>query len=145
MIDFRSTASEHAIQAAFIEWCHVMSKIDNRFEYIFGVPNAAKRSQYIARKMLEEGLSAGVPDVLCLFPTSHYPGFAIEFKSAGKIPTKQQARWLGRLHAAGWKVGVLYSVEEAVAFTTAYFAVGEKRLRVPTERKIPDNHGGTTG
>lgn len=96
-----------------------------RFEYFIKVPNEGRRSFALARKMKREGLSAGLPDVLCLAPSEYYKGLAIEFKVGVNKQTPAQIAWQAKLEKIGWLYRVCYSLDEAVNVVNEYF-IGEK-------------------
>lgn len=78
------------------------------------VPNAAKRSQWAAMQAKREGMSAGFPDVMCLWAGG---GICfIEFKSAAGRLSDNQTDWIARLEQRGFRVAVARSIDEAVAF-----------------------------
>lgn len=76
------------------------------------IPNGARRTQWQALQAKKEGLSAGFPDVMCLWDG----GVCwIEFKQPGCYPNPNQREWLNRLERFGFVAGVARSVEEALA------------------------------
>lgn len=78
------------------------------------IPNAAKRSQWAAMQAKREGMSAGFPDVMCLWGGG---GICfIEFKSAAGRLSDNQTDWIARLDQRGFRVAVARSIDEAVAF-----------------------------
>lgn len=53
--------SEHAEQVGFVRWWR------NQFPQliIFSIPNGGRRAMSVAKKLKEEGLTPGVPDLYC--------------------------------------------------------------------------------
>lgn len=83
---------------------------------IFAVPNAGRRTQWEALRAKQEGMVAGIPDCVCLWPG----GTAwIEFKAKTGTLSKAQEEWLTWLHKAGHICGVFRAPDTAVAFLRA--------------------------
>lgn len=105
----KAAPSEIQIQAGF----------RNRLRYIapavscVAVPNAAKRTQWAAHQAKKEGLSAGFPDVMCIWAGG---GICfIEFKAEKGRLSDNQREWLDRLTQRGFVAGVARSIDDAVA------------------------------
>jgi hypothetical protein len=77
------------------------------------IPNAAKRSQWAAMQAKREGMSAGFPDVMCLWAGGGV--CFIEFKAAKGRINDNQNDWLARLDRWGFVVGVARSIDDAIA------------------------------
>lgn len=76
------------------------------------VPNGAKRTQWQQFQAKKEGLSAGFPDVLCLWDG----GLCfIEFKADKGRVNDNQRDWLARLSRWGFVADVARSVDDAFA------------------------------
>ena len=118
--------SEHAIQAAFIEW---VSRVENLPQYhalrlSFACPNGARVGIGQARKLRAEGLRAGVPDwILPVVMGFEYIGLAIEFKSRLGRMSDDQMIFRNGLRSAGWRVEVCRSTEHATAVVNDYLGV----------------------
>jgi hypothetical protein len=81
------------------------------------IPNAAKRTQWAAMRAKQEGLVAGAPDVICIWPGG---GICwIEFKAARGKLTPNQVDFHDKLERFGHRVAVARSIDEAVAFLKA--------------------------
>lgn len=82
------------------------------------VPNGARTSMSVARRLKAEGMVAGAPDLLIFDRPPNAPGnvgVAIEMKrpDAGK-PRAEQLEWQERLAARGWVSLVCYGADEAL-------------------------------
>lgn len=120
-------SSEHEIQSAYMDWVARQIPQDERYDYIFAVPNAGKRSWATGKKFVREGLRAGVLDVCIDYPVSNLdrrwiPGARIEFKAGRNKTTTEQDLWICKYIKAGYCVAVSYSWEAAAAWTRLYFA-----------------------
>lgn len=88
--------------------------------HIVAIPNAGKRGTGAARQAKREGMSAGFPDVMCLFshgsdkvnavPVAAY----IEFKSATGKVSENQSEWIDRLDRMGFPVTIARDADEAL-------------------------------
>ncbi len=66
-----------------------------------------------ARSLKAQGVTSGVPDIFCAWPTKDYAGLWLEFKSHnGKITDSQKAMGKSLLRA-GYQYFVVYSWSEA--------------------------------
>lgn len=112
--------TEHEIQAAFFN--HVDSKYagSNISVLTFAVPNGGHRHIKTALKLKKEGVKRGVSDVLCLIPVKPYHGLVIEFKRHPNKPTKEQLEFMTACVGQRYKVGVCYSVEDAITLFEDY-------------------------
>lgn len=115
------TPTEHDEQAAFFTTCRWRAQQDRRYQSIFAVPNAGKRSVGALLYYKAEGLESGVPDVCIPVPAGNYHGAFIEFKRPGGKLTDRQKVWTSRLAANGYAVSVQYSAEEASSWLVKYF------------------------
>ena len=80
---------------------------------VVAVPNAGKRTLWQQRQVKKEGLSAGFPDCICIWPG----GICfVEFKSPKGRISENQREWLDRLSGYGFMATVARSVDEALDF-----------------------------
>lgn len=81
---------------------------------VVAVPNGMYTTMWAARQAKREGMSAGFPDVICLWPGG---GVAfVEFKRPGGKVSEAQVEWHDRLDGMGHHCRVAYSADEAIAF-----------------------------
>ena len=124
----RTQASEHEIQSAYFDWIEIQAQQDERYGYIYSVPNGGQRHIAVARKMVREGVRRGILDVCIDYPVSRAdsrlwtPGGRIEFKSGRNKTTTDQDLWICKLLKAGYCVAISYSWEAAAAWTKVYFS-----------------------
>lgn len=81
------------------------------------VPNGGHRHPTVAKKLVDEGVKSGVPDLLIFDapPRSEARGVAVEMKRAGGgRVTNEQAKWHEALRAQGWIVIVAHGAAEAL-------------------------------
>lgn len=85
--------------------------------HVVAVPNAARRTMWEARQAKKEGMAAGFPDVMCIWPGG---GICfVEFKTPKGRVSENQAEWLLRLNQYGHQSAVCRSADEAMAFLRA--------------------------
>ena len=115
--------NEHNSQAAFIKWCTLQEKRYPELGLVYAVPNAAKRSLRLAYYLKSEGLKSGVPDTVLAYPKPPYAGLYMEFKHGKNKSTTNQLIWQAKLRAAGHRVEVVYTVDEAIRVTKEYLNI----------------------
>lgn len=116
--------SEHAIQAAFVEW---VRRVENLPQYhalrlSFAVPNGARVGIGQARKLKAEGLRAGIPDWWLPYPLGEL-GLVIEFKAARGVLSVGQSAYMRKLSALGWRCQLCRSTESAIAAVNLYLGI----------------------
>lgn len=75
---------EKHIQASFIAWRNIHKRVFPLLNSIFAVPNGFwTENKAYAAAMVQQGLTAGIPDVICLAPSAcgKYHALLIEFKT----------------------------------------------------------------
>lgn len=84
---------EHQLQVECVRWF--------RYQYpqlkkrLFAVPNGGQRNAITARKLQDEGVLAGVSDLILLKPNTHYHALLIEMKTDKKYSrqSEHQKAW----------------------------------------------------
>lgn len=102
---------EHKEQVIVAEW------LDRAGILYCAVPNGGQRHPGVARKLSEEGVKPGVPDLLIFERPPHADarGVAVEMKQAdGGRVSNAQAEWHAALIAQGWIVVVAHGAAEAL-------------------------------
>ncbi len=118
--------SEHIQQSMVFQWAKLREEQYPALKMMFAVPNAGKRSPGVAAYYLAEGLKSGVPDII--LPVAYqypYNGLVIEMKDGKNKPTDNQKKWLAMFEAAGWRVEICYSYDEAVAVLKDFLRINE--------------------
>ena len=113
--------TEHDIQAAYFDWVRLNHNMDWRYKNIFAIPNNTwAKNKGAARKMIHEGVEAGILDVFVAIPMNNFAGLWIEFKFEDNEMTTKQKDWAYRLHVAGFAVYIVRSVSDAIDLTENY-------------------------
>jgi hypothetical protein len=107
-------ATEHAEQAALIEWASLARATIPELNNLFAIPNGGMRHPAVAAQLKAEGVKPGVPDLFLAHPSNGAPGLFIEMKRrvGGRLSPEQQA-WRERLTMNGYRVRVCKGWEEA--------------------------------
>jgi len=115
--------SEFQIQKDFFTQIILDPKLKKYRRLIFAVPNGGSRNIVEASRMKQAGVTAGVSDVLCLIPRSHYHGLCIEFKSGSNRISEHQKEFRNAVEEQGYRYEVCYSTEEALKILVAYLGL----------------------
>ena len=101
--------TEHQEQSIVIKYCG-LKKIP-----IFHIPNGSYKSVTARTKSKQEGLKAGVPDLMLPIPNKKYHGLFIEMKRIKNSKVSvQQKEWIDLLNKQGYKAVVCYGNNEAI-------------------------------
>lgn len=114
------TPTEHQIQVAVVQWCD-LQRIP-----IFAIPNGGKRAIMTARKLKDEGVKPGVPDLMIPLIRGKFGGMFLELKSGSGRIRPQQVEWIERLEKEGYCCALAWSVEQAIEAIREYTRGGEK-------------------
>lgn len=114
---------EHLEQVKLVNWVRKMYPVES--EYMFAVPNGGARNPVVAQKLKAEGVVAGVPDLMLLWPSRGFHGLAIEMKKTGATwahVSRDQRKWLSMLQAAGYCASVAYGFDNAKEIVKEYLS-----------------------
>jgi hypothetical protein len=111
---------EHQFQAAFVKWCDMQSGDLAPARKIFAIPNGGSRHMLEAVHLKQEGVRAGIPDLMLPVPIPPYHGLFIEMKSSTGSETKDQRERIEALRQDGYAAVVCKSTDEAIRRITEY-------------------------
>lgn len=94
---------------------------------MFAVPNGGYRRQTEARIMKAEGVTAGVADVLFLYPNETYHGLCIEFKTAKGRQQQSQRDFQQTVERFGYKYVIVRSLDDFMQVVKSYIYLTPKR------------------
>jgi hypothetical protein len=111
--------TEHRMQAAFCKWLRAKGV------FHFAIPNGGARNAITGKRLKDEGVLAGVPDLFL-------PGLRlfIEMKAPNGRLTAAQKECHRMLEGCGYRVAVCRSIGEAMAKAEFYISFDESR-RMP--------------
>lgn len=117
---------EHEIQAACVAWF----RVKYRKEIIFAIPNGGARNVATGVKLKEEGVLAGVPDLMILSARGGWNGLFVEMKKSsvgrnGQLVDKGrlsevQRELFPRIEEKGYKIALCYSVDDFMREVEGY-------------------------
>lgn len=126
--------SEHDHQKAFFQWCNLMAKREiPELRLAFAVPNGGLRHFAVARKLKDEGVKAGVPDILIPVARHKYHGLFIEMKQPKGHIERHQQTWLNELTIQGYFAYCCHSSNEAIDLVNFYFGKSGKPIKLEYE------------
>lgn len=109
---------EHQIQASCIQWFRLQyPQLKN---ILFAIPNAARRSARNGAYMKEEGMLAGVSDLILLKSNRFYGALCIEMKRPGEYQKPIQKEWQKAVESVGNKYVVCRSLEKFIKVVNDY-------------------------
>lgn len=110
--------TESQIQKDCVKWFREQYKaIEPLF---FAVPNGGARNAWTAKIMKDEGVRAGVADLVLLLPRSGYASLCIEMKKPGGVQSDSQKVFQKIAEKARNKYVVCYSFDEFVKAVREY-------------------------
>lgn len=112
---------EHRIQVACVRWFRL--KYPHLFARLFAVPNGGRRDGITGARLKEEGVLAGVADLILLVPNAGYHALLIEMKTTKGRQSDTQKRWQQEVCAGGeYKYVVCRSLEEFMKIVEEYLS-----------------------
>lgn len=111
---------ESQIQKDCVTWFRLQYPKIGRL--LFAVPNGGVRNAKEAAIMKGEGVTAGVADLILLYPSGGFHSLCIEFKTSSKSSrqTPTQKEWQALAEAHGNKYIVCRSLEDFQQVIRAY-------------------------
>lgn len=110
---------EHRIQCACVRWFRL--KHPHLAARLFAVPNGGRRDGITGARLKEEGVLAGVADLVLLVPNAKYHALLIEMKTPKGRQSDSQRAW--QLAVAGnddYLYVVVRSLEEFIKVIEEY-------------------------
>lgn len=109
---------EHRIQSACVRW---FAREYQEFDgLLFAVPNGGRRDLRTGAMLREEGVRAGVSDLLLLVPTVRYHALCIEMKTQCGRQHPSQRKWQQAVEAEGYKYVLCRSLEDFIREVSSY-------------------------
>lgn len=118
---------ESIIQQSVIAWWHFAYRgLGVRSErLLFAVPNAGNRGPVNGRRMKNEGLRAGIPDLFLAVPRLGKAGLFIELKAPKGVASDLQIEMMNALDLECYAVAMPRSVIQTSDVITRYVQTGE--------------------
>ena len=101
---------ESKLQRACIKWFRYQYPQFNKL--LFAVPNGGSRNALEAANLKLEGVTAGVSDLIFLYPTKKFPFLCIEMKSETGKQSPDQIIFMQNIRDIGGKYEVIRSFSQ---------------------------------
>ncbi len=101
---------EHEIQKSCVKWFNI--RYPKLRGLLFAIPNGEIRDISTGKKLKEEGVVAGVSDLVLLYPGAFYPSLCIEMKTKKGKQQKSQKLWQKKVETVGSKYVVCRSLDD---------------------------------
>ena len=116
--------SEHDEQAALFEWMAWNEPRLPDLWFAYAIPNGTRTTIRIAKRMKDEGVKKGVPDIHLPVARGRYHGLYIEMKVGKNKPSPEQKEWLRRLAEQGHFTICCYGWMQAAKILESYILGG---------------------
>lgn len=106
--------SEAQEQKLLFDWAELYAGQHPEVRLMFHVPNGGSRNAIEGKHLKEQGVKAGVPDILLPVARQGCHGLFIEMKRAkGGVLSRFQSAYIEALMREGYRVAVCHGFEEA--------------------------------
>jgi len=107
----RKNTNQHEsfLQQECVKWFRL--QYNDIKELLFAIPNGGLRNKITAKKLKNEGVQKGVPDLFLSVPSSEHNGLFIEMKFGNNKPTIAQKIMMNKLTEQNYKCEVCYSFD----------------------------------
>lgn len=119
----KANPTEHAEAVALMKMVLLHEVRYPALKLLFAVPNGGDRHKIVAAKMKREGVRAGVPDYVLMFPAQGFHGLAVELKSQTGYASREQKGWIEQLRANGYQAHVCRGWEQAWRVIAEYVGI----------------------
>lgn len=117
---------EHEEQAALVQWAVAATGKHPELKLLYAVPNGARTSMSVAKRLKAEGLKSGVPDLVLPVARGGHHGLYLEMKRRkGGTLSDEQKEWIERLAQEGYGVFVCKGWEQARDVILKYLEMGK--------------------
>lgn len=109
---------ESQLQRACVQWFGL--QFPDIRPLFFAVPNGGTRRRIEAAMMKAEGITAGVADIVMLYPNNAYHGLCIEFKTEKGRQSDAQKLFQQKVERAGYRYIVIRDIDSFIREVKAY-------------------------
>ena len=113
---------EHREQVFLFSWAAWAATERPELALMFAVPNGGRRDAVTGKRLKDEGVKPGVPDIILPVARGEYHGLFIELKAGAGRPSAEQRGWLAALAAQGYRAAVCRGAAEAMALLEEYLS-----------------------
>lgn len=114
---------EGSHQTALFEWAAYIKVAEGGVlrDYMYAIPNGAKRTPAQGAVMKRQGLTSGYPDLCLAIPRKSYHGMYLELKRATQYRvTKEQNIVIDRLNRVGYCARVSNTIDRSIEMIEEY-------------------------
>lgn len=117
---------EHSEQVNLIQWWALQCKRYGVHEQcLFAIPNGGQRNIVTAKRMKDEGVRAGIPDLFLAVSRGNFHGLFVEMKKQrGGVVSESQKACMEMLSTNGYCVTVCHGFIEAKTAILQYLESG---------------------
>lgn len=112
---------EHRIQCGCVKWFRL--QYHQYGDLLFAVPNGGARDAVTGAKLKDEGVVAGVADLILFLPRQGFHALCIEMKTAKGSQRKSQRDWQAKVMAQGYKYVVCRSIDDFMSEVNQYMNI----------------------
>lgn len=109
---------EHKLQVSMVNWFRL--QYPSMRHNLFAVPNGGRRDASTGRRLKDEGVLAGVSDLILLKSNQHYGALLIETKTKKGTQRESQEEWESKITADGYKYVVVRSLDDFIKEVNDY-------------------------
>ncbi len=109
---------EHKLQVSMINWFRL--QYPSMRHNLFAIPNGGRRDAATGRRLKDEGVLAGVSDLILLKSNRCYGALLIETKTRKGVQRESQKEWESKITADGYKYVIVRSLDEFIEVVTDY-------------------------
>lgn len=109
---------EHKLQVSMINWFRL--QYPSMRHNLFAIPNGGRRDAATGRRLKDEGVLAGVSDLILLKSNRYYGALLIETKTKKRTQRESQKEWESKITADGYKYVIVRSLDEFIEVVTDY-------------------------
>ena len=109
---------EHKLQCACVRWFRLQHP--DIATLMFAVPNGGRRDPITGARLKEEGVVAGVADLILLVPNNKHHALLIELKTPRGRQSASQRTWQETAEKHGYKYVVCRDAQQFVAQVQQY-------------------------
>ncbi|WP_202192639.1 VRR-NUC domain-containing protein [Bacteroides uniformis] len=109
---------EHKLQVSMVNWFRL--QYPSMRHNLFAVPNGGRRDAATGRILKDEGVLAGVSDLILLKSNQHYGALLIETKTKKGTQRESQKEWESKITADGYKYVVVRSLDDFIKEVNDY-------------------------
>ena len=120
MKHIKMKSKEAQLQTACVRWFRLQYPEYARL--LFAVPNGGSRNPIEAHNLKQQGVTAGVSDLILLVPSHPCHFLCIEMKAGANKQTPAQKAFQSEVESVGGMYVVCYSFEQFAGAVSAYLA-----------------------